>query len=109
MPAAWLIQKMNLRWSGGNFKFVNSSNKIIAFDPSTEETGPSALLISKNEMEKFLKENKLMLIWTVLGERQIVGGDSQEWHGRMEMSGVYGLTTNSAIEGSLKMWHKSPE
>jgi nucleoside phosphorylase len=108
MPAAWLIQKMNLRWSGGNFKFVNASNKIIAFDPSTEQTGPQALLISKKEMEQFLTENKLMLIWTVLGERELVGGQTQEWRGRLEISGVYSLQTSSVIDGSLKVWHKSP-
>jgi hypothetical protein len=109
MPAAWLIQKMNLRWSGGNFNFVDSNNKAVALDPSTEEAGPSALLISKDHIEQFLEENKLMLIWTVLGERQLVGGHSQEWHGRLEVSGVYSLQANSAIDGSLNAWHKSPQ
>ncbi len=40
----------------------------VAFDPSTEEAGPGALLISKSRMEAFLAENDLALIWTAVGD-----------------------------------------
>jgi hypothetical protein len=106
MPSAWLIQQMSLRWSGGNFRYVDSSNELTALDPSVEEAGPSALLVSKEKLTRFLKENQLVLVWTVLGERLLVGGHSQEWHGRMELSGVYGLQDRSVIGGALKILNK---
>ena len=39
MPSAWLIQKMGLHWSGGNFRYVDSKNDLVALDPSVEEAG----------------------------------------------------------------------
>lgn len=102
MPSAWLIQQMRLRWSGGSFHYVDSSNELAALDPSVEEAGPSVLLISKKKLVHFLKENQLVLVWTVLGERLLIGGHSEEWHGRMELSGVYSLQNNSEINGVLR-------
>jgi hypothetical protein len=109
MPSAWLIQKMGLRWSGGNFRYVDTSNDPAALDPSVEEAGPRALLVSRQKMVRFLEENKLVLIFTVLGERLIVGGHSEEWYGRLELSGAYSLQNDSQINGSLKAWHKGPQ
>jgi hypothetical protein len=108
MPTAWLIQQMGLRWSGGNFRYVDSSNEIAALDPSVEEAGPSALLASKEKLARLLEENQLVLIFTVLGERLLVGGHSDEWYGRLELSGVYSLQKDTLMGESLKAWHKTP-
>jgi DNA replication protein DnaC len=97
MPSAWLIQKMGLHWSGGNFRYVDSNNDLIALDPSVEEAGAKVVLISKEKLVNFLEENKLVLIWTVLGERQLVGGFTQEWHGRLDISCVYKFDGNYQV------------
>jgi hypothetical protein len=101
MPSAWLIQQMGLRWSGGNFRYVDSSNELAALNPSVEEAGPSALLISKEKLIRFLNENQFVLFWTVLGERLLVGGHSQEWNGRMELSGCYSISKDQIISGLI--------
>ncbi len=108
MPSAWLIENMGLRWSGGKFNFVDSVNEIVAFNPSVEEANPSACLISKEKLTRFLAENKLEIIWTVLGERQLIGGNHQEWHGRLELSGVYQLKEDIITGERLKSWHQTP-
>ncbi|MBD2616321.1 hypothetical protein H6G94_34675 [Nostoc punctiforme FACHB-252] len=108
MPSAWLIKNMGIRWSGGRFNFVDSVNELVAFNPSVEEAGPSACLISKEKLTRFLAENKLEIIWTVLGERQLIGGNHQEWHGRLELSGVYQLNEGVVTGERLKSWHQTP-
>jgi hypothetical protein len=104
MPSAWLIEKMGLRWSAGNFRYVDSSDELTAFDPSVEEAGPSALLISKEKLASFLEENQLVLIWTVLGERLLT--HRYEWTGNVEMSGVHSFQEGTLIGGSLKAWQR---
>jgi hypothetical protein len=108
IPSAWLMKKMELRWSGEYFKFRNSNNEVVAFNP-LDELSPDNFLISKNKLVNFLTENNLDIIWTVLGERQLIGGNHNEWHGRLELSGVYRLK-NGVINGEkLNTWHRKPD
>jgi hypothetical protein len=108
IPSAWLMKKMELRWSGEYLKFRNSNNEVVAFNP-LDELSPDNFLISKNKVVNFLKENNLDIIWTVLGERQLIGGNHNEWHGRLELSGVYRLK-NGVIDGEkLNTWHRKPD
>ncbi|MBE9215044.1 ATP-binding protein [Plectonema cf. radiosum LEGE 06105] len=109
MPSAWLIKNMGLRWSGGKFSFVDAANEIVTFNPSVEEAGPSACVISKEKLNRFLAENQLEIIWTVLGERMLIGGSNQKDHGRLELSGVYYLNQGALTGEGLKAWHRVPE
>jgi hypothetical protein len=109
MPSAWLMKNMGLRWSGGRFSFVDSTNELVAFNPSAEEVEPYAFLISKEKLTRFLCENNFDLIWTVLGERQLIGGHYQEWHGRLELSGAYQLRDGIVYGEPLNAWHKTPQ
>jgi hypothetical protein len=103
IPSAWLMKKMELRWSGEYFKFRNSNNEVVAFNP-LDELSPDNFLISKNKLVNFLNENNFDIIWTVLGERQLIGGNYNECHGRLELSGVYRLK-NGVIDGEkLNTW-----
>jgi hypothetical protein len=108
IPSAWLMKKMELRWSGEYFKFRNSNNEVVAFNP-LDELSPANFLISKDKLVNFLTENNLDIIWTVLGERQLIGGNYNEWPGRLELSGVYRLK-NGVINGEkLNTWHRKPD
>ena len=108
IPSAWLMKNMELRWSGEYFKFRNSNNEVVAFNP-LNELSPANFFISKNKLVNFLTENNLDIIWTVLGERQLIGGNHNEWHGRLELSGVYWLK-NGVIDGEkLNTWHREPD
>ena len=46
----------------------------MCFDPSAKYETKGCFLIKKDILEKFLKENKLRLIWSIRGEKIIIGG-----------------------------------
>ncbi|MEG5175005.1 hypothetical protein [Microcoleus sp. B3-D7] len=102
------MKNMELRWSGEYLKFRNSNNEVVAFNP-LNQLSPANFLISKNQLVNFLSENNLDIIWTVLGERQLIGGNHNEWPGRLEIYGVYRLK-NGVIDGEkLNTWHRKPD
>lgn len=41
-------------------------------EQSLLEAGPSALLVDSNFLHDFLKENKLAITWTVIGEKLLI-------------------------------------
>jgi len=99
VPADWLCKQMNLAWTPDGHFLSNGS--LTAFDPSTREKGPSALLVDLEAFRKFLDESKLEVLWTLVGEKLIVesGGGSAE---RLLLSGVYELLPTGQIAGTTK-------
>jgi hypothetical protein len=93
LPAKWIVDRMGLSWNGVEGSFFDQESKLIAFDPSVRSSGPGALLIKKNAFLEFLNANGYEILWTVLGEKNIIGGVSpqEEWMGRLEISGAYRL------------------
>lgn len=60
VPSAWLCEAMKLTWTPeGHFL---SGNSVTAFDPSTSEPGPSALLVDFEAFRGFLDENELDVV-----------------------------------------------
>jgi hypothetical protein len=92
---------MGLKWATmGRFK--DSSGKIVAMDPSFEQSGPSMLLIQKGEFLTFLEENNLAVIWTINGEKLIAGGGRPVmFDERMYTTGAYTLDEEYSITGEM--------
>jgi hypothetical protein len=90
-PSRWLATKMGLTMSGRRGDFVDSKSRIIAFDPSTRESGHSTLVLQRDALREFLRREKLALIWTLLGEKNIYppGMNTSKWLGRLTILGVY--------------------
>jgi len=83
---------MKLIYSNREGEFVDKSGKLICFDPSVYHDCKSFLLIKKDNLLKYMRENNLQIIWTVLGEKNIIGGwlaRKTEFVGRQEINGVY--------------------
>lgn len=70
VPAREFFLKANLKWDGKGNYFVNDSIAFVF--PSVYEPGPYSLLVEKQFIEDFLKNENLVLIWTVLSEKQII-------------------------------------
>jgi hypothetical protein len=105
LPTPYLVEGMDLAWARKPFRFVNEQRKLIAFDPSAEEAGPSALLISKPDLRVFLKEHDLGIIWVVLGEKNLIGGriaQSDDWPGQLEIDAVYYLKDSDVVGAPLR-------
>jgi len=70
VPAREFFLKANLIWDGiGSYLIDNS---IIFTFPSAYEPGRYSLLVERNFMEDFLAKGSLVLVWTVLSEKQII-------------------------------------
>ena len=102
LPAKWIADNMGLRWHGVEGHFFNNKGNLIAFDPSIETSGPGALLINRDVFLKFLNDNGYDVLWTLLGEKNLIGGDMspESWKGRLELSGAYRMREDK-IEGTI--------
>lgn len=90
LPARWLVHHLGLRWNGVEGKFFDEDGNLIAFDPSVRAPGPGALLINRNTFLKFLNNNGYDILWTIVGEKNIIGEMARdEWKGRLKLSGAY--------------------
>ncbi|MDE2669824.1 MAG: hypothetical protein OXI51_09255 [Chloroflexota bacterium] len=102
VPASWLVSHADLQPSTGNFAFVGREGQEIAFDPSARESGPSALLFREDSFRTLLDREDCSLVWTVLGEKNVLGGDFRP-RPILAISGVAGLESGSAdLEVALR-------
>ena len=90
-PSTVVHKGMDLKYSPREGEFVDDSKVVQCFAPNVYHNSKSYLLVRKHSFLKFLNKNNLKVVWTVLGEKQIIGGRSfgTEYHGRLEMSGAY--------------------
>ncbi|WP_041736698.1 hypothetical protein [Caldicellulosiruptor acetigenus] len=72
VPAREFFLKADLIWDGVGSYLID--NSIVFIFPSAYEAGPYSLLVEKEFMEDFLDKENLVLIWTVLSEKNIIQG-----------------------------------
>ncbi len=109
LPAKAIADSMTLDWQGCEGRYFDQSGNLIAWDPSVKSPGPGALLINRDVFLKFLDDSGYDILWTILGEKNIIGGSMshEEWKGRLELSGAFRIRENR-IEGAVNtMFHSS--
>ena len=76
---------MRLRWAGTEGRYFNQAGELIALVPSVTEEGHGALLINKDRLLEFFDQAGYTIIWTALGEKDVVGGRDypDNWKGRL--------------------------
>jgi hypothetical protein len=109
MPSNVIADGMSLQWKGFDGKLFDGSGLLVAEDPTIAEEGPHAVLVKKSEFLNFLKANDLGFLWTVQGEKQVLGsGRSRHtWKGRLEMSAAYRISRDS-LEGARRTTFVGP-
>lgn len=109
MPSNVIADGMSLQWKGFDGKLFDGSGLLVAEDPTIAEGGPHAVLVKKSEFLNFLKVNDLGFLWTVQGEKQVLGsGRSRHtWKGRLEMSAAYRIFRDS-MEGARRTTFVGP-
>ena len=106
LPAIDLINILKLRWIGKGADFVNTSGRLVAFDPTVYEAGAPALLIRLDDLIQFLNQTQLALCWTVIGEKSVLGpGLSPAYHASLRLSGAYMLCSMN-LEGFLRYFEE---
>ena len=93
VPQPNLIDHFGLRWFGNGADYVDTEGTLAAFDPTSHDSGPDAMLIREDLVMEYLEDRDLALCWVVVGEKNITGGDASDvYHGRLKISGAYRLT-----------------
>ena len=102
LPCKWLVNDMKLNHKFFDGRFYNKEGNLITITTSIfEENFPSAFLINKKALTEFLDKNDYSIIWTLLCEKQLMGGSlsSKDLIGRLEISGAYTLSSKGHIIG----------
>jgi hypothetical protein len=99
-PPRYLYEKMDLTTSANDGEYIVRNTADVAFkDPSVQGDGPRVLLANKSILMKFLNDNDLAVVWTILGEKMIIGGASDRFMGRLRINGAYTIPSTT-IRGS---------
>lgn len=94
-PCKNILEGMNLRHSRREGDYIDKSNKTISLATNVYNNSKTYLLIKKEPFIDYLKNNNLRIIWTILGEKQIIGGHHRgEYVGRLGFSGICYLNEN---------------
>lgn len=102
LPCKWLVNKMGLYHKYLDGRFFDRKDNLITLTTSIfEENFPSVLLIGKQALSDFLKKQGYTIFWTLLGEKQMIGGSHSrdDYVGRLEISGEYRLNNKDKIVG----------
>jgi hypothetical protein len=107
LPSKALYTDMDLRASARDGSYKGNSRETIFFDPHIYQGGTSTLLGSLTHLAAYLDLKNYVLIWTILGEKQSIGGHmgrDKDWAGRLEFSGAYYLDNKTLdIKGGLHL------
>jgi len=104
LPSKWLISRMKLSQIYTDGRFFDTTGTLTAFDPSIfDKRLLSCLLIRKDKFMNFLNRNAYSVAWTVLGEKQVIGGRIyQDAKGWPRINGVLFLSDKGKIIGTSK-------
>lgn len=101
-PVDFIVRTLKLKPSANEGELIDASGELICFDPSVSNKSISGLLIRKEALLEFLEKEGLVLCWSVIGEKQILGNfrTNKEYPGRLNISGLYTLDKDG-ISGKL--------
>jgi hypothetical protein len=82
--------------------WLDASGQTVCLDPSVAQEGPGAVLVRRDRLEAFLRDSPFALVWTLLSEKQTIGGEAfRAYHGRLVTSGAYWL--REASDGTFSL------
>jgi hypothetical protein len=61
-PSEGLLSLLEARWSGISATYVNQAGVVVAFDPSVNVAGPSALLVRRETLVEILQRHDLLAL-----------------------------------------------
>jgi hypothetical protein len=103
LPCKWLVNNMDLHHKHLDGRFFNKQANLVTLATSIfEDTFPSALLIDKQAFINFLNKNGYTIFWTLLGEKQLIGGSlsREDFVGRLKISGAYTMNMSGKVVGN---------
>jgi hypothetical protein len=102
VPARMFFVQEQLRWDGLS-GYQGPDGRLRFLDPSLIERGKSALLVDREYLLEYLRREKLVLVWTVLGEKILIG-DMGGSAPRLEFSRAHLLDHEGRLRSSEIIW-----
>ncbi len=100
-----VLLSLGLKPTNKEGHYVDEQNKLVCFDPSVYEKGPTCLLMQKDHMQKILKDSGLRLVWIIQGEKQILGDDNKAIPKfEHKVGGMFHMITDGNILGNIKSY-----
>jgi len=96
VPARMFFSPNDLWWDG-RYGYGLLNDRTVFRDPSLTETGPASLLVDADELPERLERLGLRLIWTLLGEKCILGGSHDEQTPRRTFSQIAYLEKDGSV------------
>ena len=99
MPCKMIFEALNLQYSPNDGEFNTINGEVVVVNPNND-----GVLIKKDFFMKFLSDNNLDVIWTILGEKNVIGGGfprNGENYFKI-INGTYFIEDNS-ITGTLSL------
>lgn len=89
-PSEIFFKKLKLEWNGQNVYFNNAKPFFIIGSGEN-----NAIYVNKKLLNQFLEENRYAIVWTVLGEKQVIEGEfSGKFIGSAEFSQTFKYDKN---------------
>lgn len=99
VPAPWLSKALDLRMlSGRRPEFVDLGGRMLFFDPSARDPGPSAALVDRDAFLAMLQREDLRALWVIAGEKDVFSGRTH----REELVGRYSHARSFWLEGDWR-------
>lgn len=99
VPARVFFEPGDLWWNGQD-GFLQEHRETVFRAPGVTEPGPSALIVNRDDLLQRLKRINKRLIWTLLGEKLIIGGPHDRRSPRRTFSQVAMLNEGGSIRFS---------
>lgn len=90
LPTQQLLDMLRASWSGISATYVDEAGCVVAFDPSANVAGPSALLVRQDLLAQLLQNQNLVVVWAVQGEKtDAAGSPNYQLLARRAFHGVF--------------------
>lgn len=104
-PSSIIFDSLELSNGKDEGSYIDKDGDIVCFATEALNDVKPCLLIKKSPFEKMLKQNGLEIVWTLLGEKGVIGGPLSSLHnyGRLDFSGTFFLE-DGCVKGSHKVY-----
>lgn len=100
LPSAALVTGMGLS-QGDEDGTWTADGDAVAFDPSVKTNSATRLLVKWSVLERYLEENRLTVVWTMMAAKELSGGwhSHEDGYSRTEIGGSYALRSGHITGG----------